>query len=135
MTVADHQSFIETTECHRYAAKLSTDSVQRHCQKSCSVMALALRPKEWSSILVAPYSPSFQWRTEHKCRPGRRPQMPPFQEKFCCPAQTNVNQTFLLVIHPKMKILLDELCRPLCRPPFPVPPLICPILQKIVPFH
>ena len=21
-----------------------------------------------------------QWLTEHKCRPGRRPQMPPFQE-------------------------------------------------------
>jgi len=26
-------------------------------------------------------SPHVQWRTEHKCRPGRRPEMPPFQGK------------------------------------------------------
>src|SRR6218665_1880857 len=63
----------------------------------------------------------IQWRTEHKCRPGRRPQMSPFQEKKLSTNSHKFLTTLFLLIHPKMKILRVTSCAALF---WPVPPLI-----------
>src|SRR6218665_315044 len=85
------------------------------------------------SLYGSPYScvrGLRQWRTEHKCRPGRRREMPPFQEKMSSNSPEFL--TTFLVIDPK-----DEnfFCRP---PPLSCAALnfqlFCPFLLRITPF-
>src|SRR6218665_1931347 len=74
----------------------------------------------WSVILLL--VGLFQWRTEHKCRPGRRPQMPPIQEKHFSPPEKNVNQfanisdDFFSFTQKNENYTFNQLCRPLRRP-------------------
>ena len=86
-----------------------------------------------------------QWRTEHKCRPGRRPQMPPFQQKRFLSGAKNVNQLAKISddhfwsFTQKMNIVYVTNCAaPSAVHLLPCAALnfqlFCPFLQKIVPF-
>jgi len=58
-------------------------------------MAKRLKVYATYTFSTSPHScyRTTQWRTEHKCRPGRRPHMPTFQEKNCWsgPKKTSTN--------------------------------------------
>ena len=101
----------------RYPSFVSHSSDQNLCIVLDSILTFS------EHVANLTHSSYFQWRTEHKCRPGRWPQMPPFQEKKISLAEkmSTKTQKFLttlfVVIHPKNEKLL---CPPfgLCCPKF-----------------
>jgi len=76
-----------------------------------------------------------QWRTEHKCRPGRRRKMPPFQEKIFIQLAKISHDLFFFSHSPKNEKFNVTNCAasPLAcaAPNFQ---LFCPFLLRIVPF-